>query len=119
MWRHELLRRSGQDDQPGPELRGRVVGHVAVAPGDFGSLLSGPSQQTTDDERADRVEGELERRDHTEVAASSLAGPQQFGMLPVIGPDLTAVGRHQLDGGHVVTRQPEVGAPATRSHRRA
>lgn len=64
-----------------------------------------------------RVERQLERRDHTEVAATTAQRPQQIGVaLPVAG-DEAAVGEHDVRRQQVVAAEPtaprQVAEPAT------
>ena len=58
---------------------------------------------------------ELQRGDHTEVAAPSLAGPKEVLVLGVVGADLPAVGGHQLDGQEVVAAESVLTIQPTRA----
>ena len=57
------------------------------------------------DHRADRVQRELERRDHAEVAAAAAQRPEQIGVLLLRCTNDARVGGHHLGGDQVVARQ--------------
>ena len=63
--------------------------------------------------RLDRVEPELQRGDHAEVAAAAADRPEQLGLGVRVGPDQPAVGGDDLDRGDAVGGQAELaGVPA-------
>ena len=88
-----------------PSSSGESSAQVAEGLGHLRSAVRGPEHQATDDHRAHRVQLELQCRDHTEVAATTLARPEQVLVLRLVGADLTTVGGHQLHGQQVVAAQ--------------
>src|SRR5207302_4589918 len=54
----------------------------------------------------DRVQLELERGEHTEVATSAADGPEEVLVLPLAGGQEASVGRDHVGGDEVVTGEP-------------
>jgi hypothetical protein len=65
-------------------------------------LLAGKDDHAGTDVRAQRVGAELERGDHTEVAAASAQCPEQVRVLRLVRVHLPAVDGDHLAGGQVV-----------------
>ena len=64
---------------------------------------------------AERMEPELERGRDPEVPTGAAQAPEELGLLGRGRADEPAVGGDELDGGHVVDREPEVALEATDS----
>ena len=56
----------------------------------------------------ERLEPELEGSRDPEVPAGAAQAPEQLGLVGLGRADEPAVGGHDLDGGQVVDREPEV-----------
>ncbi len=108
----EGQRRRLAQHRPHAQLVRRAGGEVAPCTQHLAGLREGVDDQPGVDLRADRMQPELERGRHAEVAAAAAQGPEQLGLRS--GRDLAqrAVGRHQahaqqvVDGEAVLARQP-------------
>ena len=98
-------RRRGAESHDRAELVGSVAHEVAVEAEDLVSVACVPEDGAGQDAGSDGVELELERGDHTEVAASSAQRPKEVGVLVFGCPQQFAVGGHDIGGEQVVDRE--------------
>ncbi len=105
---HELLRWCADEGQAAPHLVGRLEHEVPPEPHEGSAHLGRVHQQAPEDDRADRVEPEVEGGDDPEVAAAAPDRPEQVGVLVVRGHHLASVGRHDLGTEEVVAGEPEL-----------
>jgi hypothetical protein len=114
--RHAHVRRSAQllrqlvdggqrPDQPRcRQLVQRVGGGVAPAGEHPGAVLDRVGDVHREHLRPERVDAQLEGRDHAEVASAAAQRPEQVGVLVGARPDLAAVGEDDLGGDEAVDR---------------
>ena len=94
----------------GPQLRWRSGDPSDPGVEDGGGRPPGPLEREEGDRRGNGTHPEVERGHDAEIpAAAAPAGPVQILVLLRPAPVQHAVGRHDVDHGHLVTRQP-VGA---------
>ena len=115
IFRDERQRRRDLERREPAELLGRVSDEFPVEPEHVprGGELE---EHRAAVDRVDRMEAELKRRDHAEVAAPAAERPEQVLVLPFTHREDATVSRHNLGRLEVVDREAgaarEVADPA-------
>ncbi len=100
-----LLGRRAQVQEGEAQPFGGVAHDVAVERHQLAAAGGRVERQPGEHLALDRVQAELERGDHAEVAAAAAQRPEQLGMLVRGRAHLLALGGHELDGEQVVAGQ--------------
>ena len=108
----ERQRRRLAQHRPHAQFVGRAGGEVAPRAQDLAGLCERVDDQAGVDLGADRMQLELERGHHAEVAAAAAQGPEQVGLRGGRDDAHGTVGRHDggaeqiVDGHAMAARQP-------------
>ena len=103
----EVGGRRREQREPAADLVGGVGHEVAVEAQQLGGGRARVQDHPRVDDRADRVQPELERGHDAEVAAAALEAPEQLGVLVGARAHDAAVGGHDLGGQEVLARRSE------------
>jgi hypothetical protein len=107
----ELGREEGKRQQPPlhhdrHQLVRRLGDPVAIEAQDLRRLVDRPDDRSREDDRAQRIEAELELGDDAEVATAAAHPPEQVGVLGRTRLHELAVGGDQVHREEPVYRQP-------------
>src|SRR5205085_8630826 len=101
-----------EDAANGRDLVGHGVGPLAPGVQHLGRALEREEQHARVD-LAHWVEHDLDRGDHAYAPAPAAHGPEEVGLVALVGADELAVRGDDFDGGHAIGRQPvATGEPA-------
>ena len=98
---------SGEEHHPPAHLIRCLCHEVAVGPRDLARADPGERQEAAEQDRTDRMQGQVHPRDDAQAGTVPAQRPQQVGVAWIGGLHRAAVGEEHLCSGEAGARRPE------------